>query len=77
MQASRTLGIESVGDGGSSPGTTNTIYDRLYFLLPENCAGEGLIISFDILNFDPSDAADGSLILDSAGIEALASPFAP
>jgi hypothetical protein len=77
LQASRTLGVESIGEGASSPGTMNTTYDNLYFLPPANCVGEGLIVSFDMLNFSPDDAADGSLILDRAVIEAFNPPATP
>jgi hypothetical protein len=77
LQASRTLGIESVGDGANSPGILNTVYDKLYFLPPANCVGENLIVSFDMLNFDPSDAATGSLILDRVAIETLEPPGTP
>ena len=77
FQASRTLGITSIGDGANSPGTTNTIYDRLYFLPPASCVGENLIVSFDILNFNPDDAAEASLFLDRATIEALPLPSTP
>jgi hypothetical protein len=74
MQAARTLGISSIGDGANSPGTTNTTYDRLYFLPPSNCVGRGLIVSFDILNFNADDAPTASLILDRAIIETLELP---
>jgi hypothetical protein len=77
FQASQTLGITSIGDGGNSPGTTNTVYDRLYFLPPASCVGENLIVSFDILNFNPDDAAEASLFLDRATIESLPTPSAP
>jgi hypothetical protein len=77
LQASRILGIDSAGDGANSPSTANTIYDRLYFLPPANCVGEGLITSFDMLNFDPADAAAASLILDRATIESLTPPSSP
>lgn len=77
MQAARTLEITSIGDGANSPGTTNTIYDRLYFLPPSNCVGKGLIVSFDMLNFSPDDAAEASLILDRAIIETLSPPALP
>lgn len=56
---------------------TNTIYERLYCLPPANCVGEGLIVSFDILNCDPYDASEGSLILDRAIIETLSVPVLP
>lgn len=75
LQASHTFGIASNGTGGNSPGTTNTTYDRLYFLPPPSCVGEGLIVSFDILNFNAEDAAPASLILDRATIETLSPPF--
>jgi len=77
MQAARTLEISSIGDGANSPGVTNTTYDRLYFLPPPNCVGKGLIVSFDILNFSPDDAAEASLILDRATIETLSPPALP
>jgi len=77
MQAARTLEISSIGDGANSPCTTNTIYDRLYFLPPANCVGSGLIVSFDILNFNPADATEASLILDRAIIETLSPPTLP
>jgi hypothetical protein len=77
LQASQTLGIDSTGDGASSPGTTSTPYDGLYFQPPANCVGEGLIVSFDLLNFDTGDAAQASFFLDSATIEALLPPPAP
>jgi len=77
LQASHTFGISSVGDGANSPGTTNTTYDRLYFLPPANCVGEDLLISFDMLNFSPDDAAEASLILDRAIIETLSPPASP
>ncbi len=77
VQASHTFGILSSGDGANSPGTTNTTYDRMYFLPPAACVGQGLIVSFDILNFSPDDEATASLILDRATIETLSPPAAP
>ncbi len=77
MQVSRSLEIASFGDGANSPGTTNTTYDRLYFLPPANCVGEDLLVSFDVLNFNPGDAAEASLILDRATIETLSPPASP
>ncbi len=77
LQASHTFGISSSGDGANSPGTTNTTYDRLYFLPPANCVGEDLLVSFDILNFNPGDAPTASLILDRAIIETLSPPGLP
>ncbi len=77
LQASHTFGISSAGDGANSPGTTNTTYDRLYFLPPANCVGEDLLVSFDILNFNPGDVSTASLILDRAIIETLSPPASP
>jgi hypothetical protein len=77
FQASRMLGITSAGDGANSPGTTNTTYDRLYFLPPTNCTGESLIVCFDIVNFSPDDIPDASLILDRAIIETLSPTTLP
>ncbi len=77
FQATRCLEIASFGDGANSPGITNTTYDRLYFLPPANCVGEDLIVSFDILNFSPDDAAEASLILDRVIIETIEPPTFP
>jgi hypothetical protein len=77
LQAWQAFGISSAGDGANSPGLTNTTYDRVYFLPPPNCAGEDLIVSFDILNFNPADVPAGSLILDRALIETLSPPALP
>ncbi len=77
FQASHTFGIASIGDGANSPGTTNTTYDRLYFVPPANCVGEELLVSFDILNFNSGDAPTASLILDRAIIETLEPPNLP
>ncbi len=77
MQAARSLEITSIGDGANSPATTITTYDRLYFLPPANCVGNGLIVSFDILNFNPEDAPGASLILDRAIIETLSPTALP
>jgi hypothetical protein len=74
LQASRTLGIESVGDGANSPATTNTTYDHLYFQPPANCIGEGLIVSFDLLNFNPDDAVNAWFFLDKVIIESTTVP---
>jgi hypothetical protein len=48
----------------------------MYFIPPESCVGkpedqDDLIPSFDILNFDPWDAAQGSLMLDSVVVDAI------
>ena len=77
LQASHTFGIQTAGDGANSPGTTNTTYDWMYFLPPATCVGEGLIVSFDLLNFNPFDAASASLSLDRATIETLEPPSSP
>ncbi len=77
LQASHAHGIQSAGDGANSPGTTNTTYNRMYFLPPVNCVGKGLVVSFDILNFNPGDAAEASLILDRVTIETLSPPASP
>lgn len=77
LQASRILGISSTGDGADSPHTTSTTYNRLYFLPPANCTGKGLLVSFDILNFNPEDAPTASLALERALIERLSPPASP
>jgi hypothetical protein len=46
-------------------------------LPPASCVGEGFIVSFDILNFNPDDVATATLILDRATIETIPLPAFP
>jgi len=48
-----------------------------FLTMTSRCDGQSLIVSFDILNFDPEDATTASLILDRAIIEILSVPNSP
>ncbi|MCX7767167.1 MAG: hypothetical protein N2246_10730, partial [Candidatus Sumerlaeia bacterium] len=68
--------IESRGDGAMSPNTTGRIYD-LYFYPPQEAVGsttDGLIFSFDLMNFDPEDSIEGNLMLDYVQLDAFTIP---
>jgi subtilisin-like proprotein convertase family protein len=47
---------------------------RVYFTLPRGSATGNLLAAFDMLNFDPSDAPDGSLELHHVRIDRLELP---
>jgi hypothetical protein len=75
LQGSAVLNIISTGDGGNSPTTTPTSYP-LYFY-PENLPGVGLILALDVLNFDPGDAANASIMLDSVHVDTITGALLP
>ncbi len=57
----------------SVPTPTPRLY-RLYYTLPGGSTSGNLIAAFDLLNFDPADAPDGSLQLHHLKIERLDLP---
>jgi hypothetical protein len=63
------LSIESAGDGAASPSTSGTDYD-LHFVPPAN--DTAVMISFDLLSFNPEDAAEAELMLDSVTVDRFA-----
>jgi len=76
FQQADILAVSSAGDGSYAPTPDGRTYE-MYFVPPESALGkpedqDDLILSFDILNFDPSDAADGSLLLDSVVVDITA-----
>jgi len=75
LQQADILVVSSCGDGSYAPTPEGRTYE-MYFVPPESCLGkpedqDDLILSFDILNFGPSDAADGSLMLDRVVVDAI------
>ncbi len=76
LQQADMLVITSSGDGSYAPIPEGWTTYEMYFVPPESCLGkpedqDDLVLSFDILNFDPGDAASGSLMLDSVVVEAI------
>jgi len=65
------LDVKSQGDGGSSPLTMRTY--SAFFLAPDGVSlqNQYLGLAFDIINFIPSDQADGQLLLERAAIYSL------
>jgi hypothetical protein len=75
LQQADALVVSSVGDGSYAPTPEGRTYE-MYFVPPESCLGkpedqDDLVLSFDILNFDPNDAANGSLMLDEVAVDAF------
>ncbi len=69
------LVVSSAGDGSYAPTPEGRTYE-IYFVPPDSALGkpedqDDLILSFDIMNFDAGDAADGSLMLDRVVVEAI------
>jgi len=65
------LDIKSQGDGGSSPLAMRTY--SAFFLAPQGVSLENqhLGLGFDVINFIPSDLANGQLLLERAAIYSL------
>jgi len=66
FQQSDIVVATSTGDGGFSPGTGGRTYTQ-YFAQP--ATRDTFRLSFDVLNFDPSDAAFARMSLSSARID--------
>jgi hypothetical protein len=66
FQQADCLIIDSSGDGGASPTPEGTTYD-LYFVPPANT--DYCMLAFDLLNFNPYDAARAELALESVLVE--------
>ncbi len=73
FQVCSLLEIVSTPWAQSVPTPTPRLY-RLYYTLPGGSASGNLIAAFDLLNFDPADAPDGSLQLHNVKIERLDLP---
>ncbi len=76
LQQSDMLAVNSCGDGSYAPIPQRWTTYEMYFVPPESCLDkpedqDDLILSFDVLNFDPGDAADGSLLLDSVVVDII------
>jgi hypothetical protein len=77
LQQADMLVVSSTGDGSYAPIPEGWTTYEMYFVPPESALGkpedqDDLILSFDIMNFDPGDAANGSLLLDSVVIDIIA-----
>jgi len=75
FQQADILVVSSAGDGSYAPTPDGRTYE-MYFVPPESALGkpedqDDLILSFDILNFDPSDTAYGSVMLDRVVVDAI------
>jgi len=62
--------ISSVGDGAHSPTRSSLRYSLYYPWLGET-GPDSLLLGFDLLNFDPNDAANGTLYLDEVVVEEM------
>ena len=64
------LNISSSNTSESAPVTTAKSYE-VYLLPADGLAGNSLTAAFDLLNFDITDSATGSLMLDSVTLESF------
>ncbi len=65
--------ISSVGDGAHSPTRLSLRY-VLYYPWPGEAGPDSLQLGFDLLNFDPNDAPNGTLYLDEVLVEEMNIP---
>jgi hypothetical protein len=66
--------ITSQGEGSLSPDSATAKSYRHYFSQP--ASSSSFTLAFDVLNFDPSDAAAATLFVQDVTVEALAAPAA-
>jgi hypothetical protein len=71
FEQSDVLVVTSTGDGSLSPSTAGHVYTQ-YFSQPTGV--DSFRLDFDVLNFDPADAANASLFLTQVTVEALGVP---
>ncbi len=69
------LKVVASRDGGENSPTAEGKEYRVYFEVPPALAGQDLIASFDLLGFDPADAAECTLILDRVTVEQVPAPL--
>ncbi len=69
------LAVESQGDALASPVEGGPQYYTVYMQPPAAANGASLTAAFDMLAFDPKDAARGELYLFDVKIEALKNPW--
>jgi hypothetical protein len=66
--------ITSVGDGAHSPGRSPLTY-TLYYPWQGEDGPTGLQLAFDLVNFDPHDAATGTVYLEEVLVEQVNLPL--
>ena len=79
LQASAVLDIVSAGNGAVAPAPSAKEYVA-YLYPPQSAAGsaqDGLGVAFDLLNFNPADAAFATLRLHDVRIDAFDIPSMP
>lgn len=66
--------VESRGDAMNSPAAGERKQYRVIFRPPEVAIGQPLLLSFDLLNFDPADDPSAALSLHSVTVETVPIP---
>jgi hypothetical protein len=69
IHASSCVHVESSGAAECSPTAGEKKAYQLYIIPPQSAEAQGMRLSLDIMNFDPSDQPMGSIYLDSVKIE--------
>jgi hypothetical protein len=78
-QVSTNIVVNSTGNGERSPSTTSLEYE-LYFYPPQEMLSgppQNMFTAWDILNFDPADAAQATISVDQVVMERLEVPRLP
>jgi len=67
--------IDSSLEGDSSPVPSEwTPYD-VYFVPPPSVEADGVLLAFDLVNFNPKDAEDGAIFLSRVEVHHIPPPF--
>lgn len=69
------LAVESRDAGERSPVNGIPQDYIVYFAPPQAAAGKSLLLSFDFLNFEPTDQPDATLKLHTVTVETIPNPF--
>lgn len=75
LHASSVLTVESKGDSSRSPASGFPQDYVLLFHPPAVANGQGLVLSWDYMNFDPKDAASSLLRLENVRVESVPYPW--
>jgi len=73
FQSAQILGVNSLLNGSEAPTATPRAYDLYYFPAQQvaSSAENSMFMTFEILNFDPTDAANATLAVQDAIVDAL------
>jgi parallel beta-helix repeat protein len=74
-QMASVLNVDSVGGGEASPSAQKGLDYYLFFAAPANAAADGMVASFDLLNFDSNDSPNGTFYVERVTISKTLAPL--